>query len=394
MIAHTTFVSAELHVKVRILGTRGVPAQHGGFETFAEHLSLYLRSRAHQVAVYCQVDDADDAGEDEWCGVERIKIHAPDTPLGTMQFDLESVLHARARDGVILTLGYNTAIFSLIYVLSGRKSVMNMDGIEWARDKWSPAQRLWLRLNEFCGAKLSTHLIADHPEIGKHLQKLVPSEKITVIPYGAEVALDADARCLEPFQCQPYEFAVCIARPEPENSILEIVQAFSKQPRGYPLLVLGNLHPETNAYHRSLLEGASPEVRFPGAIYEKGTITALRTFAKFYVHGHRVGGTNPSLVEALAHGSPIVAQRNRFNEWVAGPEARYFGSQEELEQILLELETQADQLDRMRQASKHQHALMFPLLKVHEQYEALLEQFAHGKRLVPREGSGPVHAGL
>ena len=393
-MARTTFVSAELYLKVRILGTRGVPAQHGGFETFAEHLSLYLRSRAHQVTVYCQVDDPADAGEDEWCGVERIKIHAPDTPMGTMKFDLHSVLHARARDGVILTLGYNTAIFSLLYVLSGRKSVMNMDGIEWAREKWSRAQRLWLRANEFCGAKLSTHLIADHPEIGKHLQTLVPSKKITVIPYGAEVALDADPACLAPFGCQPYEFAVCIARPEPENSILEIVQAFSKQRRGYPLLVLGNLHPETNAYHRSLIEIASDEVRFPGAIYDKGTVTALRTFAKFYVHGHRVGGTNPSLVEALAHGSPIVAQRNRFNEWVAGPQARYFASQEELEQILLEFETQAGQLDQMRQASKHQHAAMFPLLKVHEQYEALLEQFAHGKRFAPREGSGPVHAGL
>jgi glycosyltransferase involved in cell wall biosynthesis len=253
---------------------------------------------------------------------------------------------------------------------------MNMDGLEWAREKWSRPERFWLRCNEFLGARLSSHLIADHPEIGKHLQGLVPSEKITVIPYGADAVDVADADLLATYGCVPHEFGLCIARPEPENSILEIVRAFSQHRHGYPLLVLGKFMPDENAYHRRVMADASDEVVFPGAIYDKPTVLALRYFAKFYLHGHRVGGTNPSLVEALASASPIVARRNRFNEWVAGPRAKYFDTEEELADVLANLEGNQAELAVMRQASRERHARMFPLWRVHRDYERLLERFA------------------
>ena len=363
-------------MKIRILGTRGVPAQHGGFETFAEQLALYLTERDHQVIVYGQAEDAGSAGEDEWRGIQRVNFHVPHGPQGTILFDWRSACHARSRDGVILTLGYNTAVFSLLYATSGRHTLMNMDGIEWAREKWSWPEKFWLRCNEFFGAKLSTHLIADHPEIGKHLQQLVPSRKITVIPYGADAIEAAEAELLTQYGVKPHQFALCIARPEPENSILEIVRAFSKSPHGYPLMVLGKFKPDQNEYHRRVLAEASQEVMFPGAIYDKPTVNALRFFARFYLHGHRVGGTNPSLVEALSNGSPIVAQRNRFNEWVAGPRAKYFAEETELVEVLSALETNPEELRGMRQASIERHARMFPLWRVHQDYERLLARFA------------------
>lgn len=361
---------------VRILGTRGVPAQHGGFETFAEQLGVYLVERGHQVTVYGQVEDRSAEGTDMWRGIERVHFCVPSGPLGTIQFDWRSARHARSRGGVILTLGYNTAVFSLLYAVTRHRSLMNMDGIEWAREKWSKPQRLWLRCNEFLGAKLSTHLIADHPEIGKHLQPLASSDKITVIPYGAEAIPAADAALLRPYGCEPFEFGICIARPEPENSILEIVRAFSAKHRGYPLLVLGKFSPDVNAYHRRVLDDASDEVLFPGAIYDKPTVQALRFYAKFYVHGHQVGGTNPSLVEALATGSPIVAHRNRFNQWVAGPRAKYFDAEEDLQSLFSSLERDPAELAAMREASVERHARMFPLTRVHRDYETLLERFA------------------
>jgi glycosyltransferase involved in cell wall biosynthesis len=363
-------------MKVRILGTRGIPAQHGGFETFAEQLSLYLVERDHEVTVYCQADSPETAGEDEWRGIKRVTFWVPPGPLGTILFDWHAARHARARGGVILTLGYNTACFSLLYTLSRRRTLMNMDGIEWAREKWSKPQRLWLRCNEFLGAHLSSHLIADHPEIGKHLQKIVRGEKVTVIPYGAEAVTEADAALLQAYGCSPHQFAICIARPEPENSILEIVRGFSKTRRGYPLLVLGKFSPETNPYHRKVMGEASDEIVFPGAIYDKPTVCALRFYARYYLHGHRVGGTNPSLVEALSTGSPIVAQRNRFNEWVAGPRARYFETEDELAEILTLLDADPQQLETMREASVERHARMFPLWRVHRDYERLLERLA------------------
>src|SRR6185312_4070041 len=141
-------------LEVSILGTRGVPANHGGFETFAQDLSLYLVDRGHRVTVYCQASADEGHSEDEWNGVRRVLIPAPTGPVGTMKFDLAAVLHSSRRPGVILTLGYNTAIFSLLYRLRRIRSVMNMDGIEWKRDKWRFSERIWLHFNELAGARL------------------------------------------------------------------------------------------------------------------------------------------------------------------------------------------------------------------------------------------------
>jgi glycosyltransferase involved in cell wall biosynthesis len=361
-------------VHVRILGSRGIPAQHGGFETFAEQLALYLVSRGHQVTVYCQTEDPAEAGEDVWRGVNRVMIYAQPSPYGTVSFDFRAAWHALWRGGVILTLGYNTAVFSLLYTLRGRKSVMNMDGLEWKREKWSRLERLWLRLNELAGAKLSTHLIADHPEIGRHLRKFVPPSKISVIPYGAAPVMEADHEVLRQWNCEPNRYALCVARPEPDNSILAIVRAFSKEPRGYPLLVLGTLH-EKNAYHQAVRENASEEVIFPGPIYARSQVNALRFSARVYLHGHRVGGTNPSLVEAMAAGSPVVAHENPFNKGVAGPEAKYFSSEEELAEILTLLGDAPEELESMRRASFNRHAEAFGLERTHLAYEELLEKF-------------------
>ena len=372
-------------LKLRILGTRGIPAHHGGFETFAESLALYMVERGHEVTVYCQASNKSEVREDYWRGVQRVFMYGSESPSGTILFDLKSALHAAKRDGLILTLGYNTAVFSLLYSLTGRPSLMNMDGLEWMREKWSVPERLWLRLNEYAGAHLSTHLVADHPEIGKHLETLVDADKVTVIPYGADVMAVPDARLIEKLGCRPYDYGLCIARPEPENSILQIVSAFSRQRRGYPLLVLGKLKPEENTYHRDVLDAASDEVKFPGAIYEKDVVHALRQFASFYVHGHQVGGTNPSLVEALAAGSPVIAHRNRFNLWTAGSQAKFFESEQELHAIFLELSAHPEQLQAMRTASLALHKECFQTLAINEAYEAVLERYVTSDKLVPRK---------
>lgn len=363
-------------MNIAILGTRGIPARHGGFESFAENLALYLVNCGHNVTVYCQVDRIDEATEDSWRGVHRVQLHAPDGAFGTIVFDWKAMRHAAARPALILTLGYNTAIFSLPYKLSGRPSLMNMDGIEWAREKWTRPQRLWLRINEYLGAKCSTHLVADHPEIGKHLEELVPNSKITVIPYGAPKIVSADPDRLSAFNCQPHRYAISIARPEPENSTLNIVRAFSSKHRGYTLVVLGDFKPNQNDYHRQVIENASSEVVFPGAIYDKDVVNALRFYARFYVHGHRVGGTNPSLVEALGAGNAVVAHRNRFNSWVAGPGAAFFDNEDDLSTTFTELANAEDRLSAMRRASIQRHEKLFTLERVNAAYETLLRQFA------------------
>jgi glycosyltransferase involved in cell wall biosynthesis len=358
---------------IQILGTRGIPAQHGGFETFAEHFSIYLQQKGWQVTVYCQEEGTGEIYEDEWNGIQR--IHIPVTQegaKGTVVFDWKSTLHAAKRKVPVLTLGYNTAILSILYRMKGVKNLINMDGIEWRRGKWSPLERAWLYVNEKLGAWLGNHLIADHPEIKNHLSKFVSSSKITVIPYSADILGTADESLLGPLGLEKNRYAVLIARPEQENSILEIVRAYSQARRGMPLVILGNYTPETNSYHRLVIDAAGAEVKFVGAIYDKDVVQALRFFARFYVHGHTVGGTNPSLVEALGAGSPVLAHNNKFNRWVAGEGARYFATEDECAEQIDILLHDDELIASMRKHSFQQMTNNFTWDKIHQSYESTL----------------------
>jgi len=363
-------------MKVSILGTRGIPASHGGFETFAERLAIYLSECGYQVTVYCQSSVKGPAREDDWNGIRRVTLHGSPTPMGSITFDCAAALHASRRPGVILTLGYNTALLSILYRFSGNLSLMNMDGMEWQREKWSRFQRLWLRLNERAGAALSNHLIADHPEIGKYLSGFVAEEKITVIPYEAEPISGADPALILPYGLTPGGYAIVVARAEPENSLLEIVQAFSRKPRGIKLLMLGRFIPEKNQYHRKIMDAAGPEVVIAEAVYDKSVVQALRFFARVYVHGHRVGGTNPSLVESLAAGNPVIAHDNRFTRWVAGPEQLYFSDVNDLSEIFDSILDDQPRLDHMACASRTRHRDYFTPEKILPLYERLLLRFA------------------
>lgn len=358
---------------VSILGTRGIPARHGGFETFAERLSLHLVSRGWDVTVYCQEDGRGPIVEDLWQGVRRVRIpeHRAGAR-GTIVFDYKSTRRAVNDPGVVLTLGYNTALFCGLYRRHGKPNVINMDGLEWQRAKWSLPAKAWLYLNERLGCRFGDQLIADHPEISRHLATRAPAAKITTIPYGADLVSSADDRLLDEFGLAGRQYALVIARPEPENSLLEIVRAFSVRRRNKKLVVLGRYEPKLNAYHREVMRAASNEVLFPGAVYERDKVDALRFFAQLYIHGHTVGGTNPALVEALGAGCAVLAHANRFNRWVAGDGAAYFANESECEQQLSLLLNDAQQLVAMRAASIERHLDAFTWNGVLSAYERLL----------------------
>lgn len=360
-------------MKLFILGTRGIPATHGGFETFAEKLSLHLVSKGWEVSVYCQEENNGEITESYWQGVHRIHIPVNLTGAkGTMIFDWLATRHALSQKGLFLTLGYNTAIFNLLQRVKRQTNVINMDGIEWRRDKWGTLAKIWFWINERVGCWIGNHLVADHPKIKEHLTTRVRSEKITMIPYGGDDITSANASLLLPFGIEPNQFSVIIARPEPENSFLEMVRAFSRTTRNHTLVVLGNFDPKGNQYHRQVMEAASAEVLFPGAIYNSSIVQALRFHCRFYLHGHRVGGTNPSLVEALGAGCAVIAHCNHFNRWVAGPEAAYFKDESACETLFDELLLNSDALSKMKAASRKSFHEKFTWSAVLTEYENLL----------------------
>ena len=369
------------HRPLSILGIRGIPAAHGGFETFAERLALHLQGRGWAVSVYCQHEGAPSLREEHWRGIRLLHIAVPgDGPGSTMRFDWACIRHAARERPTCLTLGYNTALFCAWLRLKGVRNVVNMDGIEWRRSKWSAAARAWFWLNERAGCLLGDTLVADHPEIARHLATRVRAGKIVTIPYGADELHEADPAPLAALGLEPGRYLTLIARAEPENSILEIVDGYSRRPRGLPLVVLG-AYRDDNAYHRAVRERAGPEVRFVGAIYERAVLEALRTHALAYVHGHRVGGTNPSLVEALGAGNAVVAHDNTFNRWVAGEAALYFSDAAGVDAAMDRLLGNASVLHNCRLAARARHAAEFRWAPVLDRYEALLAQADASRRL-------------
>lgn len=310
---------------VLILGTRGIPAAHGGFETFAERFARYLADRGWRVGVYCQREVErvrTRVSSRIWDGIELITVEVGLTgPAATLAFDAICAHDAARRGGVCLVLGYNGAVFLPYLRARGGRILTNMDGIEWRRPKWPLPVRAFFYVSEWIAAWSSHRLVADHPAIADHLAGRRSRRAIATIPYGGDPPPPEVSS--PPLGLEAGRYLVSIARIEPDNNILTLVEAFSSRSRGVRLVVLGTMSVR-NAYHRAVEAAASPEVLFPGAIYEADQVQALRVHALAYLHGHTVGGTNPSLVEALWAGNAVIAHDNPFNRGTAGDGQFYF----------------------------------------------------------------------
>lgn len=320
-------------MKIGILGTRGIPNNYGGFEQFAEHLSVGLVQRGHEVWVYnshnhpCQ--------ENMWQGVNLIKCHDPEDCIGIpgqFIYDYHCIVDARSRHfDILLQLGYTSN--SIWHKLLPRtaKIITNMDGLEWQRSKYSKPVKRFLKFAEKLAVKSSDLLIADSEVILDYLSKTYHMES-TYIPYGAEIFETPDERKITSFNINPGEFFLLMARMQPDNHIEEIIQGFLQSGTAYPLLVIG---PTLNRHGKYLEKTYKSErIRFLGPLFDKEKLNNLRYFSGIYFHGHSSGGTNPSLLEAMAASAPICAHDNPFNREVLGSDALYFSDSNRIAEII------------------------------------------------------------
>jgi glycosyltransferase involved in cell wall biosynthesis len=206
------------------------------------------------------------------------------------------------------------------------------------------------------------------------LESRVRADKITMIPYGADAIESASVEPVAALGLKPGQYLTVVARAEPENSLLEIVKGFSVKRRGMRLVVLG-AYQDDNAYHRAVQAAASAEVLFAGAIYDKTILQALRFHCAAYVHGHQVGGTNPSLVEALGAGNAVIAHDNRFNRWVAGQAATYFDGADGFSLRMDEIQVGPGLLPQLRENARQRFSKAFTWPSILGQYERLLETY-------------------
>ncbi len=323
---------------IAIIGSRGIPAQYGGFETFAEELAVRLVKQGVDVTVYCEGR----SGPDTYAGVQLEYVPTPHLGgLTTVLHDFRALWQARKKYDVVYMLGYGTSLFCMMPKLAGTEVWMNMDGVEWKRDKWGILGKTWWKMMEAIAQYVPHLMIADAEAIKSFLQNRHTSlPDIVVIPYGA-TSLDAkpDPTALEEWGVKPNEFHLVVSRFEPENHVREIFQGYSNSKSPYPLIALGTTRKPT-AYTKSLDAIARRDERIilPGPIYDR-RIDALRYYARTYLHGHSVGGTNPSLLEAMGSGNAIIAHDNEFNREVAGEAAAYFSSSANVAMLIEELDS-------------------------------------------------------
>jgi glycosyltransferase involved in cell wall biosynthesis len=326
-------INFDRSMRIGILGSRGIPNAYGGFEQFAQYLSRGLVQRGHSVWVYNSSDHP--YREKQWEGVHIIHCKDWDSRIGSAGqfiYDYNCLKDARRRDfDVLLQLGYTSN--SVWHRLWPTKTlnVINMDGLEWKRSKYGPITRKFLFRAERWAARHGDILVADSIAIRDHIEKkyLRPA---TYIPYGAEIPGYYDAEQLWKWGLRPDGYFLLMARMEPENNIEMIIRGWLASGKKKPLVLIGNTG---NSFGRRLQKTYRDEkLLFIGANYEARVINALRHYSSLYFHGHSVGGTNPSLLEAMACGCAILAHDNSFNKEILGNEAGYFSSAEDITRLL------------------------------------------------------------
>lgn len=321
-------------MKIGILGTRGIPNHYGGFEQFAEFFATYAADQGHDVSVYNSCNHP--YKEKKFKSVHIIHCYDPEKKIGTVgqfMYDLNCILDARKRNfDIILQLGYTSS--SIWYSLHPKKAIVitNMDGLEWKRTKYSKKVQKVLQIAERLAIKKSDYLIADSIGIQKYINEKYQKES-TYIAYGAYNFDNPNGEILKQYNVEKENFNMIMARFEPENNIEMVLDGVALSEKKMPILVIGNHNTKYGIYLKNKFEAFS-HIRFCGAIYNLDHLNNLRYYSNIYFHGHTVGGTNPSLLEAMASKALIASHNNLFNKGILNENAFYFSTPDEVKKIL------------------------------------------------------------
>jgi glycosyltransferase involved in cell wall biosynthesis len=355
-------------MKIGLIGCRGIPNHYGGFEQFAQKLSVGLVQKGHEVYVYNS--SLHPYQEKKFDKVNIIHCSDPEKLMGTAGqffYDRNCLADARKRKyDVLLHLGYtsDSLWWRLWKKMKDTKHLVNMDGLEWKRSKYNWLTRRFLKKAEALAAKHADLLIADSTAIAEHI-KTAYDKKAYYIPYGAALFENPDPAALNAYNVIPFRYTLAVARIEPENNIETIIKAVLSSERKEPLLILGN---SGNSFGKKLVKKyQDPRIRFIGVVYDAGSLNNLRYHSRIYFHGHSVGGTNPSLLEAMACQCNIAAHDNEFNKAVLENGGRYFHNASSLCQIIDEEEDKNElQAKKDRNLSK---------IKTHYSWSSVIDSY-------------------
>lgn len=356
-------------MKIAILGTRGIPNNYGGFEQFTEHLSVGLAKMHHDVTVYNSHNHPNK--QQNWHGVEIVHCYDPEFRLGTAGqfiYDLNCIRNTRKRYfDVILSLGYSSSsVWGWLYP---KKSVIisHMDGFEWKRTKYPAFVRRFLVYAERMAVRFSDFYISDSIAIQYYLRENYGINS-KYISYGADIFTHENENLLNCYGLQKQNYYMLMARMEPENNIEMILQGFHNSHSQKKFLVVGGTNNKFGKYILNKFKN-DHRIQFIGALYDPEKTHVLRLFSYLYFHGHSVGGTNPSLLEAMASRALIAAHDNDFNRTILNEDDFYFSSANDVQHLI----------ETIKRGEKERVMICRNFRKVQKDYnwESIIEQYAN-----------------
>lgn len=329
-------------MSIALVGTRGVPARYGGFETCVEEVGQRLAAMGHHVVVYCRTVKSEQPGATHYLGMELVYHSAP------RRKSLETLVHSGRAVGHILghrvdaIILFNAANSPWLPVIkaAGIPVATHVDGLEWQRARWGKVGRRYYRAAESLAVRLSDALIADAEGIQDYYTDEFGIET-TLLAYGAPILEGGGSSRIAGLGLQSKGYHLVVARFLPENHVHMIVEGYTNSRAKLPLIVVGS-HPYAEEYTAALHAMGDDRVQFIGGVWDQDLLDELYANALVYWHGHSVGGTNPSLLRAMGAGAATNAFDVRFNREVLGSAGEYFASAADIPALADAAETNID----------------------------------------------------
>lgn len=316
-------------MRLAIAGSRGIPANYGGFETFVEEISRRLQEKGIEVTVVCQ------HSKPQTSNLNNVNLIYSNyrKAVNPLRFYYDSIRMVPDDTDVLLVCGVGGAVFYPFLKRKNCRLLTHVDGREELRGKYSVLKKIYVWLAQALAAKYSDHIVADSFAIRSHWMDRfnLPGKKISAIEFGANIPLEFEEGVLNNLCLVRNNYFLVVCRMVPENSLEMILKGFNKSERAMNLVLVGDT---SDKFGRMIRKYSSDKVIFTGAIYEKHSLNVLRRDCFAYIHGHSVGGTNPSLLEAMAAGNICICHDNEFNRETTENNCFYFSDEKELAERL------------------------------------------------------------
>lgn len=358
--------------KIAIIGTVGLPSNYGGFETLTHNITKKLNQKFN-FTVYCSSKSYSNKLESfNDCKLHYINLDA--NGIGSIIYDIRSIIHAQKKSDILLILGVSGCIvLPFIRLISNKKIILNIDGIEWKRQKWGIFAKWFLELSEKIGVRFSNEIIGDNRVIVDYINNRY-NKKANLIAYGSDhvTKMKISSLLKKKYSFLSNSYALKVCRIEPENNIEMILKAFSKL-SGKDLVLIGNWKKSDFGKKMISMYSCYDNIHMLESIYDQNILNQLRSNCEIYIHGHSAGGTNPSLVEAMFLGLPAFCYDVNFNIETTENSALYFKSSDGLINLIKSIsKEEKKQLgNRMEEIAQNRYNWSI----ISNQYSQLFEKY-------------------